>query len=89
MEAKVAPYQGEIESLLTTAASAVVAAEQALAPRTLAVGYANEDRVSFNRRLKRRDGSTQMNWEALQRLALIRKQWPRLGALSILKWRAW
>ena len=31
----------------------------------MSVGYASEDRLSFNRRLKRKDGSTQMNWDAL------------------------
>jgi hypothetical protein len=44
----------------------VARAEKNLAEASLAVGYAREERVSFNRRLRRRDGSTQMNWEALQ-----------------------
>jgi len=51
--------------MLTRGAGAVAAAEKELAPATLAVGYATEDRLSFNRRLRRKDGSTQMNWEAL------------------------
>jgi hypothetical protein len=59
-------YQTDIETLLGRAASAVVLAEENLADATLAVGRAREDRISFNRRLRRKDGGTQMNWEALQ-----------------------
>lgn len=60
------PHLPEIDALLVKAASAVALAERDLAEADLAVGYAREERVSFNRRLRRRDGSTQMNWEALQ-----------------------
>jgi len=66
MEAEIEPHRAGIEAFLTKAASAVVQANQALAYGTLGVGRADEYRVSFNRRLKRRDGTTQMNWEALQ-----------------------
>lgn len=60
-----APYRGDIEAMMEKAASAVALAEKNLADATLAVGRAEEDRVSFNRRLRRKDGTTQMNWEAL------------------------
>ena len=60
------PYRRDTEKLLTKAAAAVARANENLAPAELSVGYATEDRISFNRRLRRRDGSTQMNWEALQ-----------------------
>jgi hypothetical protein len=66
MKAEVERHSEEIERLLRAAASAVAAADRDLADATLAVGYAREDRVSFNRRLQRCDGTTQMNWEALQ-----------------------
>jgi len=59
------PYRGDVEAFLTKAATAVRLAEENLAPAELSVGYAKEDRISFNRRLRRKDGSTQMNWEAL------------------------
>jgi hypothetical protein len=44
---------------------AVIDAWQNLAPAELAVGYAAESRLSFNRRLRYRDGRTHMNWELL------------------------
>jgi hypothetical protein len=66
METETARYREDIEAFLTKAASAVSLADRALGAVTLAVGCASEERVSFNRRLRRRDGTTQMNWEALQ-----------------------
>ena len=66
LEAQVAPHTAAIEAFLRTAALAVAEANRRLCPAALAVGYAHEDHVSFNRRLRRRDGTTQMNWEALQ-----------------------
>jgi neutral ceramidase len=63
--ADLGPHRAAVEAFLANAAGAVAAAERDLAEATLAVGYAAEDRVSFNRRLRRCDGSTQMNWEAL------------------------
>jgi len=60
------PHLPEIDALLVKAASAVALAERDLADAELFVGYSREERLSFNRRLRRRDGSTQMNWEALQ-----------------------
>jgi hypothetical protein len=60
-----APYRRDVDEALAKAASAVTRANERLADATLAVGYAQEDRLSFNRRLRRKDGSTQMNWESL------------------------
>ncbi len=59
------PYRAATEAVLTRAASAVALAESNARAVQTAVGHAREDRVSFNRRLRRRDGTTQMNWEAL------------------------
>jgi len=59
------PYRAAAEAMLVKAAGAVALAERQLAEAQLGVGYAHEDRLSFNRRLRRRDGSTQMNWESL------------------------
>ena len=59
------PYRSAAEAFLIKAAKAVGAAERELAEASLAVGYSREDRLSFNRRLRRHDGTTQMNWEAL------------------------
>ncbi len=66
LEEEVAPHVAAIEAFLKKAASAVAEADQALADAMLEVGHATEDRLCFNRRLRRRDGTTQMNWEALQ-----------------------
>ena len=66
IEAEITPHLDEIKAFLSQAASAVAFAEQALSEAALHVGYSGEDRISFNRRLRRRDGATQMNWEALQ-----------------------
>ncbi len=59
------PYQPATEAFLARAAGAVAMAEANLREGSLAVGYAEEDRVAFNRRLRRKDGVTQMNWDAL------------------------
>ena len=59
------PYRAAAEAMLVRAASAVALAEQNSAQAELSVGYAHEDRLSFNRRLRRKDGTTQMNWETL------------------------
>lgn len=66
LEEEVAPHGAAIEAFLEKAASAVGEADRALADVTLDVGHATEDRLCFNRRLRRHDGTTQMNWEALQ-----------------------
>jgi neutral ceramidase len=57
--------EADIRTLLERSAQAVAAADRALAPAELAVGAAREERVSFNRRLRCRDGLTHMNWEGL------------------------
>jgi neutral/alkaline ceramidase-like enzyme len=59
------PYRKPAEDFLTLAASAVATANENLTPARISIGRASEDRISFNRRLRRTDGSTQMNWEAL------------------------
>ncbi len=63
---EIAAHAGAIEVFLRKAASAVVEANDRLEEATFEVGYASQSQVSFNRRLRRRDGTTQMNWEALQ-----------------------
>ena len=56
---------GVSEVFLKKAAEAVVVAAKNLKPATLRVGRSKEARVSFNRRLKCKDGQTHMNWEGL------------------------
>ncbi len=63
---EVSQHADAIERFLRRAASAVGKAAEALGEVTIEVGYAAENRVCFNRRLRRCDGTTQMNWEALQ-----------------------
>ena len=53
------------EAFLKKAASAVIEAADNCRPATLRVGHSREDRVSFVRRLKCKDGKTHMNWEGL------------------------
>jgi neutral ceramidase len=48
---------------LTLAASAVIKADKNLAPTFMSVGRSSENRVSHNRRLKCKDGTTHMCWE--------------------------
>jgi neutral ceramidase len=57
--------EAETRAFLATAADVVAAAARVLAPAELAVGVAREGRVSFNRRLRCRDGKTHMNWEGV------------------------
>jgi hypothetical protein len=59
------PYRAAAEAMLVTAAAAVAQAERNATEAQLSFGHAHEDRLSFNRRLRRKDGTTQMNWEAL------------------------
>jgi neutral ceramidase len=54
-----------IERFLTKAATAAVLANQRLKPSRLTIGATTESRVSFNRRLRCKDGKTHMNWEGL------------------------
>jgi len=53
-----------VDAFLKRAAGAVLQANENLMDATLRVGYAHEDRLSFNRRLRDKDGITHMNWEA-------------------------
>ena len=55
----------EIAKMLTTAVDSVLIANKSLKPSTIASAYAQENRLSFNRRLKCKDGKTHMNWEGL------------------------
>ena len=55
-----------IEAFLTKAATAVVEANADLKPATLRLGTTEETRLSFNRRLRCKDGQTHMNWEGLE-----------------------
>lgn len=56
----------EAKEYLSTAASAVLQANQHLKPTRLYVGRTTEDRVSHNRRLKAKDGTTHMVWETFE-----------------------
>ena len=60
-----AASDAEIESFLKKAAQAVIQADKSLKPAALKVGWASEASLSFNRRLRCRDGKTHMNWEEL------------------------
>jgi hypothetical protein len=47
------------------AADAVILANERLAPSVVYVGRSTEDRISHNRRLKCKDGTTHMTWEGV------------------------
>jgi neutral ceramidase len=51
---------------LTKAAGAVILANERLKPTVLSVGRAKESRISHNRRLKCKDGTTHMCWEKFE-----------------------
>ncbi len=55
----------DIEAFLGTACEAVVQADANLSPAHLKIGYAEERRISFYRRIRCRDGRCRMNWEAI------------------------
>ena len=55
----------DIETCLKKAAASVLSANENLKDSTLSLGCSKEARVSFNRRLKCKDGKTHMNWEKL------------------------
>jgi hypothetical protein len=57
--------ESEAESFLKKAAQAVIDADQRVEPAVLKAGYTSETSLSFNRRLRCRDGKTHMNWEQL------------------------
>lgn len=76
----------DIEQFLAKIAQAVVLAEADLRPATLRAGSVEETRVSFNRRLRCKDGQTHMNWEGLAPDFVERvlgPNDPRLTALAI------
>ena len=54
----------QIEEFLKKACAAVVLADENMREGNLSIGYSREDRISFNRRLKCKDGKTHMNWES-------------------------
>lgn len=54
-----------IKKFLKKAAGVVEAADQCKGKATMRIGYAEETRISFVRRLACRDGKTHMNWEKL------------------------
>lgn len=54
-----------IDAFTKKAASAVLSANNNLTETKLSIGYGSENRISFNRRLKCKDGQTHMNWEGL------------------------
>lgn len=51
---------------LAKAAGAVILANERLKPTVLSVGRSKEDRISHNRRLKCKDGTTHMCWEKFE-----------------------
>lgn len=61
----------KMEAFLNRAAQAVIDANDNLEDATFKVGYAEEDRLSFNRRLKCSDGKTHMNWEEVDPAIVI------------------
>ncbi len=71
---------------LSKAASAVIEADKKLLPTIISVGRSREDRVSHNRRLKCKDGSTHMCWEKFEP-GFVVEPWgpidPELITLSI------
>ncbi len=60
------PTDEKIKEFLQRAAQAVIVADKNLRPSNISVGYAIEDRLSFCRRLKCKDGKTHMNWESIE-----------------------
>lgn len=60
-----AASDAEVECFLKRAAQAAIQADKQLKPRELKIGHAHDLSLSFNRRLRCRDGKTHMNWEEL------------------------
>ena len=60
------PGNPEIAEFLKKAAGAVVLANERLQPTVLYVGRSQENRISHNRRLKAKDGTTHMCWEKFE-----------------------
>ena len=57
--------EAEVSRFLRKAASSVKLADKNRKASELRIGYAEENRLSFTRRLAGRDGKTHMNWEKL------------------------
>lgn len=57
--------EADVAAFLQQAAEAAIQADQRLQPAVLQAGHTSESSLSFNRRLRCRDGQTHMNWEAL------------------------
>ncbi len=53
----------EAKAFLLKASTAAIIANERLKPTTIAVGKSSESRISHNRRIKCKDGSTHMCWE--------------------------
>ncbi len=70
--------------LAEQAVRAVCGAWQNLAPAELAIGYATESRLAFNRRLRCRDGRTHMNWEQLDASFVVEPLGPADDRVSTL-----
>ncbi len=76
----------DVREFLTQAATAVVAAVEDLRPATVLAGHGREERLSFNRRLRCRDGATHMNWERLDPSFVVEPLGPidpHIGTLRI------
>ena len=76
----------DIAEFLKNAARAVTAALANMADTEIKIGYAEEERLSFNRRLKCKDGRTHMSWEPLENDFIVEPLGPidpRLTVVSI------
>jgi neutral ceramidase len=60
-----AANDAEVERFLKRASQAAIQADRQLRPAALTAGCSQEVSLSFNRRLRCRDGRTHMNWEEL------------------------
>ena len=60
------PDNPKVAEFLKKAASAVILGNERLQPTVLSVGRSQENRISHNRRLKAKDGTTHMCWEKLE-----------------------
>ncbi|MDO9541940.1 MAG: neutral/alkaline non-lysosomal ceramidase N-terminal domain-containing protein [Kiritimatiellia bacterium] len=78
--------EADVSRLLKKAATSVGLACKNMKAAQLCVGYASENRLSFNRRLACRDGKTHMNWEKLDPKFVVKSRGitdPQVIALSI------
>ena len=66
----------EVEEFLKRAAQAAIEADNSLHLATLNIAHEQETSLSFNRRLRCRDGSTHMNWEDLDPYFVIESLGP-------------